>query len=148
MLKRYPIRVVKYFLFLLALFVVLFGIMLAIGQTSLTKLYTVFYSQNWVLLILFVGLPLAYPFFGYVAHDVRGNLTDKRSAIERALAMSGFMPVVSEPGRIVARASGVKRASLLFEDRIEVTAESNHFVRIEGPRREVVRIEARIRAAL
>jgi hypothetical protein len=149
MLKRYPIRVVKYFLFLSVLFVVLIGILLAMGQTSPEKLYYVFSNQYWVPLLLFVGLPLAYPLFGYTAHEVRGNLEDKRGAIEKALIMSGFRITTTEPERLIARgASTIKKLSLFFEDRIEVTAEGNHFVRIEGPRREVVRIEARIRAAL
>lgn len=146
MLKRYPIRAVKYFLFLLVLFVVLFGAMLALGQTSIERLVQVFYTRSWILLALFVGLPLVYPLIGYAAREVRGNLGEGRRAVERALAMSGYTVTENAPERIVAHASGIKKVSLLFEDRIVVTAEGNRFVRIEGARREVVRIEARIRA--
>ena len=148
MLKRYPIRVVKYFLFLVALFVVLFGLMLIINQTSLHAFSTVWETDRvWVLLVIFVGMPVFYPFFGYTARDVRGNMTDKREAIERALAVSGFKVTENTPGKIVAHAAKtVKKMALGFEDRIEITPEGNHYVRVDGPRREVVKIEARIRA--
>ena len=147
MLKRYPIRVVKYFLFLVALFVVLFGVMLVINQTSFQAFRMVWETKRWMLLILFVGLPLLYPFFGYATREVRGNMTEKRNVIERALISSGFKITEDQPDRIVAHAAkGIKKASLFFEDRIEITPEGNHYVRIEGARREIVKIESRIRA--
>ncbi|MCD8185326.1 MAG: hypothetical protein LUD68_02380 [Rikenellaceae bacterium] len=147
MLKRYPIRVVKYFLSLVVLFIVLFGIMLAANWSSWEMLSTVWKTDRlWVLLLVFIGIPLAYPFFGYTARGVRGNLTDKREVIERVLAMSGYHITESYPDKIVAHARGIKKVFLRFEDRIEISAEGNHFVRVDGPRREVVKIESRIRA--
>jgi hypothetical protein len=147
MLKRYPIRALRYFLFLALLFGVVFGVMLLIGQTSLDKLYQVFHTQWWVLLILFVGLPLAYPLFSYTARDVRGNLVERRAVVDRALVSNGFRITEETPQRIVARATGSKRISLLMlENRIEITPEGNHYIRIEGAKKEVLKIEARMRA--
>lgn len=146
MLKRYPIRVVKYFLFLVALFVILFGIMLLFHWSSLHMFTAVWKSDRmWLMLLIFVGIPLVYPFFGYTAREVRGNLSDKRDAIERVLAMSGFTVTEDLPDKIVAHAKGIKKVSLMFEDRIEITPQGNHFIRIEGARREVVKLELRMR---
>ena len=146
MLKRYPIRVVKYFLFLVALFVVLFGIMIIFNWSSWSMLMNIWKTdQVWVLVAVFIGIPLIYPFFGYTAREVRGNLDEKRDVVERVLTMSGFTVTENRPTRIIAHTKGIKKVSLMFEDRIEITPEGNHFLRIEGHRREVVKIEARIR---
>jgi len=147
MLKRYPIRVLKYFLFLVSLFIVLFGIMLIFNWTSVNMFKMVWGTDRvWVLLVLFVGFPLVYPLFGYGSRDVRGNMTEKRNAIDRALTSCGFTITENHPDRIIARAKGIKKVSLFFEDRIEITPEGNHYVRVEGPRREIVKIESRMRA--
>ncbi len=146
-MKRYPIRVLRYFLFLVGLFIVLLGVLLLVGQTSPLGLRHVVETRGWVLLAVFVGLPLVYPFFSYGARSVRGNLHEKRETIDRALASCGFEAVGESPERIVAKATGSKRFTLLtVENRIEITPDGNQHVRIEGPKKEIVRIEARMRA--
>lgn len=149
MLKRYPLRVVKYFLFLVVLFIVLFGIMLIANWSSWDMFLNVWKTNRlWVLLFVFIGIPLIYPLFSYSAREVRGNLTDKRDVLERVLAMSGYTITAETPEKIVAHAKGIKKVSLLFEDRLEITPEGNHFIRIEGPKKEVVKIESRMRALM
>ena len=146
MLKRYPIRVIKYFLFLVALFVVLFGIMVVFNWSSWEMfLYVMKTNRVWILLAVFVGLPLVQPFFRYGTRDIRGNLTDKRNVLERALASSGYTITRDGPDQIVAHTKGIKKVSLMFEDRLTITPEGNHYIRVEGPKKEVVKIESRMR---
>ncbi|MDR0954995.1 MAG: hypothetical protein LBM20_06425 [Rikenellaceae bacterium] len=147
MLKRYPIRVLKYFLFLVALFIVLFGLMVLFHWSSWNTFLSVWQTDRlWVLLFVFVGIPLLYPLFSYTARDVRGNLGDRREIVERVLTMSGYTLTEATPEKIIAHAKGIKKVALLFEDRIEITPEGNHFIRIEGTKKEVLKIESRLRA--
>ena len=146
MLKRYPIRVLKYLLFLLVFFIVLFGIMLLFNWSSWNAFLRVWTSnQAWVMILVFVGFPLIYPLISYTARDIRGNLDDKRNVLERALASSGYTITEDRPGRITAHTKGIKKVSLLFEDRLTITPEGNHYIRVEGLKKEVVKLESRMR---
>ena len=139
MKNRYLIRAVKYFLFLIVLFVILFAVLLATGYSSWDTFLRVWTSDRaWLMIAVFVGLPLAYPLFGYVSREVRGNLADNYETIERVAHMNGYLIKERTPERVVCGVSGLRRLALLFEDRIEITADGNYF-RIQGPRKEVVR---------
>ena len=147
MWKRYPIRVLKYFLFLVVLFAVLFGAMLIFNMTSWDMFRAVWgTSRVWILLVLFVGLPLVRPLFAYGTRDVRGNMDEKRNVVERVLATCGYTVTENRPDRIVAHARGIKKVSLLFEDRLTITPEGNHYLRVEGPKKEIVKFESRMRS--
>lgn len=146
MKNRYLIRAAKYFAYLIILFLVLYGILIAVGYSSWSTLVTVWSSNRiWMLVIAFVGLPLLYPFFGFVTREVRGNLETNRDVINKVLALNGYTVVSEDNGRIICRARGVKKVSLLFEDMLTITADDN-YLKIEGPRKEVVRMEFRLRS--
>lgn len=144
--KRYFIRALKYFLFLVVFFVVIFGGMLLLKQSSLDTLLTIWGTkQARGLIIAFIAIPLIYPFIGYVRRDVRGSFTEKRAIIDRVLAMSGYTVTEDTPEKIVAYTKGIKKVSLLFEDRVEITPAGSQFVTISGPRKEVSKMEFRMR---
>ena len=152
MFKRYPIRVLRYFLFLTALFAVVIGLLALFDYISWDALKAIGRGEEgsrrlWFLLIIFVGLPLVYPLISYGSREIRGNFGERRAAIDRALEASGYHIDEESEGRIVARATGSRRFALLMvENRIEITADGNHYVRIEGPKKETVKIEYRMRA--
>ena len=152
MLKRYPVRVLRYFLFLTAVFVVVIGLLAIFDYVSWDALKAIGRGEEgtrrlWFLLIVFVGLPLVYPLVSYGSREIRGNFGERRAVIDRALETSGYHIDEESEGRIVARATGSRRFTLLMvENRVEITADSDRYVRIEGPKKEIVRIEYRIRA--
>lgn len=144
MKNRYLIRVAKYFLYLVVLFALLFAILLALRYTSWETFIHIWGTNRaWLMLAVFIGLPLVYPLFGYVSRETRGNLTENRELIDRILLMSGYRVVEETPERIVCRVSGIRRLTLFFEDRMVISNEGN-YIRVEGPRKEVVRFQFRL----
>lgn len=144
MKNRYLIRAAKYFLYLVVLFIILFVFLLAMNYTSWDTFIHVWRSNRaWMMVLVFIGLPLAYPLFGYVSRDIRVNLAENRELIDRVLQMSGYRVVDETPEKIVCRVSGIRRLTLFFEDRLEIKADGN-YIRVEGPRKEVVRFQFRV----
>jgi hypothetical protein len=145
MKNRYPIRAAKYFVYLLILFVLLFGLLLATDYTSWQTFAALAHSGRiWLLAAAFVVLPALYPLIGYLAREMNLDYDKRRELIERVLAMNGYRIVSETPDGLVCRAAGgMKRAALMFEDRIVIRRDGRG-VRIEGPRKEVVRLEYRI----
>jgi hypothetical protein len=145
MKNRYPIRAAKYFVYLLLLFVVLFGLLLLTRSTSWQTLGAVVHSGRiWLLAAAFIGLPAIYPLFGYVVREMNLDYDQRRELFGRVLAMNGYRVVSETPDSLVCRAeSGMKRAALQFEDRIDIRRDGRR-IRIEGPRKEVVRLEYRL----
>lgn len=146
---RYIIRAAKYFIYLLLIFAVLFGLLLATGYSSWQTFGAVARSGRvWLLAAAFVGLPLVYPLFGYVKRQMTIDFDGRRELIGRVLAMNGYRVVSETPDSLVCRAAtGLKRAALQFEDRI-VIRRTGRGVRVEGPRKEVVKLEYRINTFL
>ena len=64
------------------------------------------------------------------------------------MALNGFKPVEEGDGRMVFRAAtAAGKLRLLYEDRITLTRDDNYIV-IEGPRKEVVKTEFRLKTFL
>jgi hypothetical protein len=149
MKNRYSIRAAKYFVYLLILFALLFGLLLLTRYTSWQTFAALTQSGRiWLLAAAFVVLPTLYPLFGYVAREMSLDYDKRRELIERVLAMNGYRIVSETPDSLICRAAaGMKRAALMFEDRIVIRRDGRG-VRIEGPRKEVVRIEYRINTFL
>ncbi len=145
MKNRYLIRAAKYFVYLLVIFTVLFGLLLLTKTASWATLGAIVHSDRvWLLAAAFIGLPAVYPLFGYVKREMSLDYDRRREQIERVAAMNGYRVVSETPDSLVFRAeSGMKRAALQFEDRIVIRRDGRH-VSIEGPRKEVVRLEYRL----
>ena len=145
MKNRYLIRAAKYFVYLLVIFAVLFGLLLLTRYTSWQTLEAILHSDRiWLLAAAFIGLPAVYPLFGYVKREMSLDYDQRREQIERVLAMNGYRIVAETPDSLTCRANnGMKRAALQFEDRI-VIRRDGRYLSIEGPRKEVVRFEYRL----
>ena len=148
--KRYALRAAKYFVYLLGLFIVLYALLILTGYSSWETLgrVTASGSRLWLLLAAFVGLPLLYPLFGFVTRTVRADFDGSKEIILRTMALNGFKPVEEGDGRMVFRAAtAAGKLRLLYEDRITLTRDDNYIV-IEGPRKEVVKTEFRLKTFL
>lgn len=151
-MNRYFIRAVKYFLWLTVLFVVLFAFMLATGTARVglaEGLHELLYTTRGLLLLcVVIVLSVSYPKFGFVKKEFAANIASDRDKIIKAFETSGFVLDKESLDRMEFRAAkGIRRAFLLWEDRIIVTADGNN-IQIEGIRKEVVRIDYRLRAFL
>lgn len=146
-MKRYWIRAVKYALFLMILFVGLYGLMQVFGMG--VSLETILSSDRWWKFVaVVVGFALVYPFLGYVRRRLTFRAADRVEDVERVMGMCGFRRVEAEEdgsNRMVFRAEGaMKRASLMWEDRIVITSDGVGASWIEGNRKEAVRAAYRM----
>ncbi len=147
--KRYLIRAGKYFIRLVVLVTVLFGILIASGYTTWETMKLAMQTDRfYMLLAAFVVFPMMYPFFGFVRREVRGSLRDHRDVVVKLLEVNGYRLTEEEPdGKMVFRAAAAKKIVLFGEDAITVSPEPG-FIVVEGPRRDVVRVEFRMNTFL
>ena len=145
MKNRYLIRALKYLVYLLLIFGVLFLILVLTGYSSWHSLSLIWHTDRiWLLVAAFILLPGIYPIFGYIKREMRLNFAEKRELLERVLTTNNYRIESETPDGLTARAVGSKRFALLLEDRIVITSEGN-YIRIEGPRKEVVKLEYRLK---
>lgn len=149
-MNTYTRRAVKYLIWLTLLFVLIFTLMMATGtsaQSPAESLQILFGSQRGLLMIgMILVLALFYPRFGFVRREIKANLDTDREKIIQAFEMSRFMLVCEEGNRLTFRTRlPIQRALLLWEDTVTLTADDN-YVTIEGIRKEVVKIEYRMKA--
>ncbi len=149
MKNRYIIRVAKYFLYLCLFFAVIFGVMIALNYTSWEAFLHVFSStRGLILLAFFVVFPLIYPFMGFITREVRANVAEDRDTVLRVFEMCGYKLVCESNGEMLYRAAGkFARMRLLYEDLISVTFDEKYLT-MSGPRKEVVKIEFRLKTFL
>ena len=146
-MKRYWIRAVKYALFLMVLFVGLYGLMQVFGMGVSWE--TILSSDRWWKFVaVVVGFALVYPFLGYVRRRLTFRAADRVEDVERVMGMCGFRRVEAEghgAEEMVFEAVGtMKRASLMWEDRIVITTDEAGASWIEGNRKEAVRAAYRM----
>lgn len=151
-MNRYFIRAVKYLVWLVILFFLVFTLMIATGTSRLgaeESLTALFGSQRGLLMLgMILILSLLYPKFGYTTCVVKANLADNRDNILKVFDMGGYKLESESPGRMVFRAeSPVRKALMLWEDTIVVTADDN-YIFIDGIRKETVRAEFRLKSFL
>ena len=151
MKNRYLIRSLKYLVQLLVLLAVLF-VAMALTRTSRVapgELFeAVFMTRRGVMLLAAIVLLAAfYPRFGFVHRTVAGiDWACDRAKIVELFALCGYEPVSEEPDRVVFRASTpLRKLTSMGEDAIVLTPGEGEIV-FEGLRKEVVRIEFRIRS--
>ena len=134
--KTYIVRSLKYLVWLLLLFTLVFTLMLATGTSRADAgrdLAELFGSQRGRLMLAVIVV---------VAADFTGD----RELILSTFRANGFSLVREQDGTMVFRASSpLKRALLLWEDRIAVTDAGGSVV-LDGIRKEVVKAEFRLRS--
>ena len=137
--KTYIVRSLKYLVWLLLLFTLVFTLMLATGTSRADAgrdLAELFGSQRGRLMLAVIVVVAAfYPKVGFA-----------RELILSTFRANGFSLVREQDGTMVFRASSpLKRALLLWEDRIAVTDAGGSVV-LDGIRKEVVKAEFRLRS--
>ena len=134
--KTYIVRSLKYLVWLLLLFTLVFTLMLATGTSRADAgrdLAELFGSQRGRLMLAVIVVVAAfYPKFGFARRTVAADFTG-----DRELILSTF--------RVFRASSPLKRALLLWEDRIAVTDAGGSVV-LDGIRKEVVKAEFRLRS--
>lgn len=138
-MKRYPIRVVKYVVYLAILFFVIFTFMNAVGGTNV-PIDTLFTTTRgmWLLLVV-VLFALLYPFFGFTKKTITIDASLKGEELQNVMNMCGYMRTAGTDQAMEFRANGgFKRLMLMYEDRITVTTVDG-LSTMSGPRKEVVK---------
>lgn len=141
---RYLIRAAKYFLLLLILIAALYVLNSLLQKTPVDfREYMALLQSNprsrWLLPVLAL-LSLAYPRFGYMTRSLPVEFESHRDGIDRAMAVSGFIPNGERDGcRLYRAESPLRRARLLWEDEVEVWADGERTV-MRGNRSALPRI--------
>ena len=151
-MKTHIVRAVKYLIWLALLFTLVFALMISTGTSRVgagEALHELFGSSRGMLMIAtIVVLALLYPRFCFTRRSVRADLKADRERILQTLHTSGYSLVAESEGTMIFRASSpLKRALLLWEDRIAVTADGES-ITLDGIRKEVVRAEFRLKSFL
>lgn len=151
-MEKYLIRSAKYLLWLIVLFAVILLLMQLTGtaragaQESLEALFGS--SRGATMLAMLVVLALLYPRFGFTSRTLPITLPNHAEAIMKTFTLSGFICVSQSPTEWVFQAATpLKKALLLWEDTIVVSATAQG-ITLTGIRKEVVKIEFRLRSML
>lgn len=143
-MKTYIIRSVKYFIALCVLYVLCVSLMKQSQLTYGEYLQLMFATwRGYALVGVTVLLALTYPYFGFIKREVDANFEEDRSQIISAFSVNGFDLIEETQGKMVFRASGLKRITMLFEDKIEVE-ENGATILMSGLRREAVKVILRM----
>lgn len=148
---KYIRRAIKYFIYLVVLFILIYVVMSLTGMTqqmnSPELLWSFVRSKNGLFMIVaIVVLAVLYPKSGFVKREVKLNMEDQkeRNILFSVFDTSGFHLIRENAGELVFRArSPFKRLALLYEDDIVVTKDTRSIV-LEGSRRSVVHISFRL----
>ena len=151
-MKTYLIRPIKYLIWLALLFTLIFVLMIRTNTARAggeQMLHELFHTQRgWMMIGMLMVLAFLYPRFGFTSRSLKGSVATNRDDILRVAHRGGFSLVRETPGQLVFRASSpAKKALLLWEDTITVTQQGDQLV-IDGIRKEVVRMEFRLKPAL
>lgn len=149
---RYFIRSVKYLLFICILYILLVWIIALTSYTEVVDGWMLLEAQLrseqgvW-LVAAFILLAIFYPRFGFMRGVAqRGSVANDRVRIDNAMRLYGFEYVGAEGDTLIYRAKGVlKRATFLFEDRLEVRNVEDG-IEIVGIRRAVARVVYQLQA--
>lgn len=154
---KYLIRSVKYFCMLVVLYLAIMAAMyysgtmaqpLADSFVGTLRLQLLGTLRGWIMLIAVVSLAATYPRFGFCVRRVEGDLEQHCTQLLNAMRACGFELVREENGTLLFRGAGLaKRATLLFEDEIRVSACGREIV-IEGIRRGVAKVAWRLEGYL
>lgn len=151
-MKVYLRRALKYLLWLAVLLAAIFALMRLTGTGRMApgdELRVIFGTQRGLLMVAVIVLLAAlYPRFGFVRRFVPADLGRDREVIVKVMERSGYRVDREVPGEMVFVAdSAWGKVRTLWEDRIVVTQQSGGIV-MDGIRKEVVRIEFRLKSFL
>ena len=147
-MKKYLIRSLKYFCALCVLCVAIMFLNRITGTARLTvseTLYVMFHTPRGMLLPgAIILLAALYPKFGFVVRQVEGDIAENREQILNAFRSEGFSLRSQTDDAMVFRADNwSKKLLMLGEDEIKVS-QYGQWIRIEGIRRGVARVQYRL----
>ena len=150
-MKKYLLRSLKYFVVLCLLFVALVWLKITYEKLPITmgQMMQLYFSawNGWFMAVVVVLMSATYPYFGFVSRKTTGSITTDRQQVEAAMATTGLVLKSAESGRLVFRATGLQRLTLLFEDEVVAEQQGEEIV-LSGHRKTVVRAMIRLEGYL
>lgn len=137
-MERYPIRVVKYFVYLTVLLSVVLGIFYLIDANSIS--FNEMKTTRGLLMfgVIFI-LVLLHPVMGYVKKTLVFDANQKGDEVDKVMNMCGYTKILDTPQTKQYRATTLfKRLNHMFEDQITITTADEVSI-MTGPRKDVVR---------
>lgn len=140
-MKQSIVRSVKYFLFLVIMFAIVYAIMLAMGVSDVPVdrfgdfLST---SRGQMMIVAIIGLAALYPFYGVTTKKMRHVGTGD---IVIAMQNNGYKLIKKEENVMIFKAvSFADRLKLRFDDTIEVDSTDHEITKVTGARKAVYSI--------
>lgn len=148
--KQYIRHSLCYFVKLMLLLTVLYGLLFLTGYAKVSAEYflqELFTSKQGIMLFAaLVVLACVYPLFGFVRREVAADIIDDREKIINGFITEGYSMKLEQEGVKMAfrMSSPFGRFWLMFDDSIVVTPSENGGIVIEGPRKQAVLVQFRI----
>ncbi len=150
-MKIYLLRALKYVLTFTAIWMALIWLKVTYEHLPVTfgQMLSIYFTtwNGWAMAAMVLALGFTYPFFGFVTRSVDADVVADREQIEAAMATVGLVISGCAPDRLIFRATGLQRLTLLFEDEV-VVQRCGEQVTICGHRRTVVRAIIRLEGYL
>lgn len=144
-MKRYIIRSVKYFLYLIIIMTLLLAILVLLGlaEADPAEIFVGGYSSYWKIGLAFLALAAIYPRFGYSKNEIISGV-ELKQLILSVMDSRGYK-LRSEEGdtMVFIKRSPLDRALRMWEDAISFTKTEAGYD-IEGHTKEMVRCRSAI----
>ena len=144
-MKRYIIRSVKYFLYLIIIMTLLLAILVLLGlaEADPAEIFVGGYSSYWKIGLAFLALASIYPRFGYSKNEIISGV-ELKPLILSVMDSRGYK-LRSEEGdtMVFIKRSPLDRALRMWEDAISFTKTEAGYD-IEGHTKEMVRCRSAI----
>ena len=144
-MKRYIIRSVKYFLYLIIIMTLLLAILVLLGlaEADPAEIFVGGYSSYWKIGLAFLALAAIYPRFGYSKNEIISGV-ELKPLILSVMDSLGYK-LRSEEGdtMVFIKRSPLDRALRMWEDAIRFTKTEAGYD-IEGHTKEMVRCRSAI----
>ncbi len=139
-ISTYFRRFAKYVIYLTVFLALILSVMNLLNATSLS-FENLFQTERSYYLLIVVGVfALIYPFMGYTKKTLTFNANQRVDEVVNVMAQCGYGRVEGNEGELTFKAIGaLKRLSLMYEDTIIITTDSDDISVISGPRKEVVK---------
>lgn len=144
-MKRYIIRSVKYFLYLIIIMTLLLTILVLLGlaEADPAEIFVGGYSSYWKIGLAFLALAAIYPRFGYSKNEIISGV-ELKPLIRSVMDSRGYK-LKNEDGdtMVFIKRSPFDRALRMWEDAISFTKTEAGYD-IEGHTKEMVRCRSAI----
>lgn len=151
-MKLYLLRSLRYILRMVVILGMVFAVlaaagMLETGGQGLVK--ALFFSRNGAILIgVLILMAGIYPKLAFTSVEIRADINTDRDAIIETFKSYGYSPAGQSGGRLVFRADKtIKKITSQFDDAITITP-NGRYVSMEGLKKDVLRLQARLNAFL